>query len=108
MTISDKFISVLQKNYFVLRNEKEAIIVGISFATKVYKETLGMFQPYATNINTTFPVFFLISINEKNELTKEFRKKNIPIFLLNKKLMNSKSEEIIKALGDFIKISFAV
>ncbi len=109
--ISEKFFLKLKKqeNYYILRHDDESIIIGTNFLIKVHKENLGnIFQPRHDNIDTPFPLFFLITANEKNELTKDFKKRKLPIYVLSKKIMESNNEDIRQALDEFTLESFKV
>jgi len=104
--ILEKFVKKLEKleNYYVLRHNKEAIIVGTKIIIKEHKEILGnVFQPFSKNIDKELPIFFLITL-EKNplDITKEFIKRKLPVLNLNKTQVSFSTENIKKLLDEFV------
>jgi len=104
--IPEKFVKKLEKldDYYILRHNKEAIIVGTKIIIKEHKEILGnVFQPFSKNIDKELPIFFLITL-EKNplDITKEFIKRKLPVLNLNKTQVSFSTENIKKLLDEFV------
>ena len=72
----EKLVKKLGKleDYYVLRQEKDHVIVGTKIIIKEHKEFFGnVFQPRTQNISKELPVFFLITIAKKPlEIDKMF------------------------------------
>lgn len=108
--IIEKFVKYLAKldNYYVLKQEKEHIIIGTKIIIKEHKEILGnIFQPHSKNIDKELPVFFLVTVATKPlEIDKVFLKNGLPLLSLNNKKRISKIENVKMLLDDFVVSNF--
>jgi hypothetical protein len=108
--IIEKIVKNIEKldNYYVLRQEKEHIIVGAKIIIKEHKEFLGnVFQPRTQNIDKEIGVFFLITVATKAlDLDKMFIKNKLPLLSVNNKKGVSTAESIKNLLDDFIASNF--
>lgn len=104
--ILEKFVKNLTKldNYYVLRQEKEHVIIGTKIIIKEHKEFLGnVFQPRTQNIDKELPVFFLVTIAAKPlEIDKIFIKNKLPFLSINRKKEISTIEGVKTLLDDFV------
>lgn len=108
--IIEKIVKNIEKldNYYVLRQEKEHIIVGTKIIIKEHKEFLGnVFQPRTQNIDKELPVFFLVTIAAKPlEIDKIFLKNRLPLLSINHKKGISTIEGIKNLLDEFAVNNF--
>jgi len=108
--ILEKFVKHLAKldEYYVLRQEKEHIIIGTKIIIKEHKEFLGnVFQPRTQNIDKELPVFFLVTIAAKpSEIDKMFLKCNLPLLSINNKKGIATVEGLKTLLDDFVNDNF--
>lgn len=108
--ILEKFVKHLAKldEYYVLRQEKEHIIIGTKIIIKEHKEFLGnVFQPRTQNIDKELPVFFLVTIAAKPlEIDKMFIKNNLPLLSINNKKGISTVEGVKSLLDGFVLDNF--
>lgn len=108
--IIEKIVKTIKKldNYYVLRQEKEHIIVGTKIIIKEHKEFLGnVFQPRTQNIDKELPVFFLVTIAAKPlEIDKMFLKNRLPILSVNNKKGVATLENIKNLLDAFVVNNF--
>jgi pyruvate/2-oxoglutarate/acetoin dehydrogenase E1 component len=86
--ILERIVKIIEKNcnYYILREEKNYLIVGTSIMVKLQKEySKSIFSPVTKIIDKEIPVFFLITIdNEVPQLTKDI-KKSLPILDIKQK-----------------------
>lgn len=105
----EKFVKKLEKleDYYILRQDDEAIIIATKVIIKEHKEFLGnVFQPRTQNIDKELAVFFLILIGKPSlKINKEFIERDLPVLTLNKKQISSKTEDIKQILDQFINDS---
>jgi hypothetical protein len=108
--IVEKIVKNIEKldNYYVLRQEKEHIIVGTEIIIKEHKEFLGnVFQPRTQNIDKELAVFFLITIAAKPlEIDKMFIQRKLPLLSIRNKKGISTLESIKTLLDDFVVNNF--
>lgn len=108
--ILEKFVKHLAKldKYYVLRQEKEHIIIGTKIIIKEHKEFLGnVFQPRTQNIDKELPVFFLVTIAAKPlEIDKIFLKNELPLLSINHKRGISTIEGVKTLLDEFVNDNF--
>jgi hypothetical protein len=108
--IVEKIVKNIEKldNYYVLRQEKEHIIVGTKIIIKEHKEFLGnVFQPRTQNIDKELAVFFLITTASKPlEIDKMFIQKKLPLLSINNKKGISNIEGVKTLLDDFLANNF--
>lgn len=104
--ILEKIVKNIEKldNYYVLRQEKEHIIVGTKIIIKEHKEFLGnVFQPRTQNIDKELPVFFLVTVAMKPlEIDKMFIKNKLPLLSVNNKKGVATLESIKNLLDEFV------
>ncbi|MEN9919350.1 MAG: hypothetical protein RL662_1786 [Bacteroidota bacterium] len=104
--ILEKFVKHLAKldEYYVLRQEKEHIIIGTKIIIKEHKEFLGnVFQPRTQNVDKELPVFFLVTIAAKPlEIDKLFLKNKLPLLSINNKKGISTIEGVKTLLDEFV------
>lgn len=108
--ILEKFVKHLAKldEYYVLRQEKEHIIIGTKIIIKEHKEFLGnVFQPRTQNVDKELPVFFLVTIAAKPlEIDKMFLKYNLPFLSINNKKGIATVEGVKTLLDEFVNDNF--
>lgn len=108
--ILEKFVKHLVKldEYYVLRQEKEHIIIGTKIIIKEHKEFLGnVFQPRTQNVDKELPVFFLVTIAAKPlEIDKIFLKNELPLLSINNKKGISTIEGVKTLLDEFVNDNF--
>lgn len=108
--ILEKFVKHLANldEYYVLRQEKEHIIIGTKIIIKEHKEFLGnVFQPRTQNIDKELPVFFLVTIAAKPlEIDKMFLKYNLPLLSINNKKGIATVEGVKTLLDEFVNDNF--
>lgn len=108
--IFEKFLGKLKKleNYYVLREEKDYIIVWTKIIIKEHKEMLGnIFQPHSKNIDKELSVFFVIAMRDVPfDDEKEFIRKKAPILYLDKYQLAKSSDSIKDILDNFIVDTF--
>ena len=108
--ILEKFVKHLAKldKYYVLRQEKEHIIIGTKIIIKEHKEFSGnIFQPRTQNIDKELPVFFLVTIAAKPlEIDKMFLKYNLPLLSINNKKGIATVEGVKTLLDEFVNDNF--
>jgi GTP-sensing pleiotropic transcriptional regulator CodY len=100
--ILEKFVKKLEKleNYYVLRQEPTAVIVGTKIIIKEHKEILGnVFQPFSKNVDRELPVFFMINIGKSLRTHEQFIKNKLPILNWNPKM----NKDIQSTLDNFVK-----
>ena len=104
--IPEKFVKKLEKldDYYILRQDKESIIIGTKIIIKEHKEILGnVFQPFSKNVDRELPVFFLITfVKNDSKLIKEFIKRNYPILTYT----NCNIKDLKQSLDEFISSRF--
>lgn len=111
LEILEKFVKNLEKldEYYVLRHEKEHAIVGTKIEFLEHKpEITQVFSTYRPKpLEKTLPVFFLVSVAQKQlDLDKLFLKNQLPILSINKYKNKITSENIKVILGDFVISNF--
>lgn len=104
LEILEKFVKNLEKldKYYVLRQEKEHIIVGIKIEFLEHKpEITQIFRTYQPKPEIkVLPIFFLVTIAQKPlDLDKFFIKEKLPILSINK-YKNKLTERLTKDLLD--------
>jgi len=108
--ILEKFVKHLAKldEYYVLRQEKEHIIIGTKIIIKEHKEFLGnVFQPRTQNVDKELPVFFLVTTAAKPlEIDKIFLKNELPLLSINNKKGISTIESVKTLLDEFVNDNF--
>jgi len=108
--IPEKFVKNIAKldNYYILRQEKEHIIIGTKIIIKEHKESLGnVFQPRTHNIDKELCVFFLVTIAAKPlEIDKMFLKNKLPLLSINHKKGISTIEGVRSLLDEFVINNF--
>jgi hypothetical protein len=108
--ILEKFVKHLAKldNYYVLRQEKEHIIIGTKIIIKEHKEFLGnVFQPRTQNVDKELPAFFLVTIAAKPlEIDKMFIKSKLPFLSINNRKSSSTVESVKDLLDEFVINNF--
>lgn len=106
----NKFIKNLSKlsNYYILREEKDHVIVGTKIIINEHKEFLGnVFQPRTENIDKELSVFFLVSNAPKAlELDKMFMNNELPLLSIYRKKGISNKEAVSTLLNEFIINNF--
>jgi hypothetical protein len=111
LEILEKFVKNLEKldEYYVLRYEKEHVIVGTKIEFLEHKpEIAQIFRTYQPKpIEKTLPVFFLVTIAQKPlDLDKFFIKEKLPILSINK-YKNKLTERLTKdLLEEFVVNNF--
>ncbi len=86
----DKFIKSIKilEDYYILREESTHLTIGTRIKIKKHHEVLNnVFQPYNKNVDINLCVFFVIPLEDKFPELEEFRKRNIPILTLSKKVL---------------------
>lgn len=110
--ILEKIVKHLAKldNYYVLRQEKEHIIIGTKIIIKEQREINGAgFQPYVAAVNKEFAVFFLVTIVDPSkplEIDKIFMTNKLPILPLYNKKCAVTLDSVRNLLSNFVKDNF--
>jgi hypothetical protein len=109
--ILEKFVKNLGKldEYYVLRQEKEQVIIGTKINFLEYKpEIMQVFSTYEPDpIIKELPVFFLVTASLKTSpLDKSFLQNNLPLLSINKHKGKLTVEGIKNLLEDFIMNNF--
>lgn len=110
--ILEKIVKHLAKldNYYVLRQEKEHIIIGTKIIIKEHREFSGnIFQPHTKNVEKELSVFFLVTIVDPSkplEIDKTFIANKLPILPLYNKKCATTLESVRNLLDNFIKDNF--
>ncbi len=109
----DKIVKFFTKldGYYILRQEKEHLIVGVPITITVYDDgtqNLFIMPSLKTSLKQkTFDVFFLITIAKRaTEIDKLFLNKNLPLLSLNNKKGTHSLVEFKDLLDDFVKNNF--
>lgn len=111
LEILEKFVKNLEKldKYYVLRQEKEHIIIGTKIEFLEHKpEITQIFRTYQPKPETkTLPIFFLVTIAQKqSDLDKFFIKEKLPFLSINKYKKNMTLENTKLLLDDFVFSNF--
>jgi len=106
----DKIVNFFTKldKYYILRQEKEHLIVGTKIAITEYDDkTKNLFILKAEYKKKELDVFFLITVADKaKELDKLFLKRNLPLLSLNNKKGISSLKEFEIKLDSFVENNF--
>lgn len=107
--ILEEFTQNVKKleNYYILREENEYLVIGTSIFIKKYHEVLNnVFQPYTSNKDMNFKVFFIIPFKNEFAELEEFKERKIPILILTKKILYSQDKRftVKELLDDFVEL----
>lgn len=107
--ISDKIIKFFSKleDYYILRQEKQHLIIGTNIVIKEYKESEHTFSTFVKKIDKTIGVFFLITIAEKAApLDKLFIQEKLPLLSINNKKGTGSLKDFSEMLDNFVENNF--
>jgi hypothetical protein len=109
--ILEKIVKHLAKldNYYVLRQEKEYIILGTKIIYEKPKEYKLTFSTYNFNNNVELPIFFVVTIkplSEISEIDQFFVKNKFPMLSLHGKKITVTLESVRNLLDDFVRDNF--
>lgn len=107
--ILEEFTQNVKKleNYYILREENDYLLVGTNIFIKKYHEVLNnVFQPYTSNKDMNFNVFFIIPFKNEFPQLEEFKEKEIPMLILSKKILYSQDKRfsVRDLLDDFVEL----
>lgn len=107
--ILEKFVENVKKleNYYLLKESNDYLLVGTEINIKKHHEVLNnVFQPYTSNKDMDFAVFFAIPFKTEFSELEEFRKRKIPMLILSKKILYSQDKRftIEELLDDFVEL----
>lgn len=107
--ILEEFTENVKKleNYYILRENNDYLLVSTTINIKKYHEVLNnVFQPYTSNKDMTFNVFFAIPFKDKFLELEELKKRKIPILILSKKILYSQDKKftVEDLLDDFVEL----
>ncbi len=106
----DKIVKYFPKldDYYILRQEKEHIIVGTKILVKQHTEFKeSVFQPLTKITDKEVAVFFLITIAEKAApLDKLFIQRKLPLLSLNNKKGANSLKDFSDTLHNFVENNF--
>lgn len=105
----DKIVKYFLKldDYYILRQEKEHIIVGTKIIIKEQRETEQTFSYRIEKVDKPVDVFFLITIAEKvAALDKLFIERKLPLLSLNNKKGTSSLKDFKEKLDQFVTNNF--
>lgn len=105
----DKFTKNIKKleDYYILGENDSHLLVGTQITIKRHHEVLNnVFQPYTSNKDIDFNVFFVIPFKDAFPELEFYKNKNIPLLRLTKKILFSKDEKfcIKTCLDDFVEL----
>jgi len=105
------FVQELQKldTYWVLKQEKEYLIVGTQITVKIHTESLGnIFQPFSRNEDKDLPIFFVVSLRNKTQPSslKKLEIKNLVTLHLTQSQCSSDKEQVRQILDEFVQSRF--
>jgi hypothetical protein len=106
--VLDKFIKSIKNldNYYVLREDGKHLVVSTKITIKKHHENLNnVFQPYSANVDINLNVVFAIPFTDEFPEKEEYRKRDIPLLILTKKILFSKDENFIieECLNRFVE-----
>jgi hypothetical protein len=105
----DKIVKYFAKldDYYILRQEKEHLIIGIKIVIKEQREIEQTFSYRVENIDKPLDVHFLITIAEKAmALDKLFIERKLPLLSLNNKKGTASLKEFKEKLDQFVENNF--
>ncbi|CAB4124226.1 hypothetical protein UFOVP51_82 [uncultured Caudovirales phage] len=105
----DKVVKYFSKldDYYILRQEKEHLIIGTKIVIKEYKESEHTFSTFVQKIDKTIGVCFLITIAEKaTPLDKLFIQQELPLLSINNKKGTGTFKDFREKLDNFVENNF--
>jgi hypothetical protein len=111
--ILEKIVKHLAKldNYYLLKQEKEYIIIGTKIIFKKSKITHPplSFTPVTVETEIELPIFFVVtvkSLTEKLDMDRFFTANKFPMCSLYKKKIAITSQSVKNLLDDFVRDNF--
>ena len=107
--ILEKFVENVKilENYYILVENNEYMLISTCINIKKHHEILNnVFQPYTSNKDMDFAVFFAIPFKSEFSELEELKKRKIPILILPKKILYSQDKRLTvkELLDDFVEL----
>lgn len=107
--IIDKVVKYFTKldDYYILRQEKEHLIVGTEIIIREHRESEHTFSTFVKKIDKPLGVHFLITIAERaTPLDRLFLDRKLPLLSINNKKGTGSLKDFNEMLNNFVENNF--